>query len=152
MYIVFLFKVIENHFFKNESFVLDLNRHIKTYEFDQNIIFNTPNFTLIDSLLSNKSKSSVREHTAWFMREISFHQNREIARYDSNKNRFILHSSETNFYTIHPTTGQLTLFNTNHTNLLYTEISIHAESGLSQGDDILHDIYRFIRLSTKSSK
>ncbi len=136
--------------------VLDLNRHIKTYEIGQNLILNTPNFTLIDSLLStisnNRSKSSVREHTTWFVRQLSLNQYQEIARYDLIKHRFILHPQNNNSYTLNAHTGQLTLINTNTIDLLYTEISIHAESGLSQGDDILHDIYRFIRLSPTSSR
>jgi hypothetical protein len=136
--------------------ILDLNRHIKTFEIGQNLVLNPPNFQLIDTLLStisiNRSKSSVREHTTWFVRQIPSNQYHEIARYDSIQHRFILHSHNTNSFTINSHTGQLTLINTNILDLLYTEISIHAESGLSQDDDILHDIYRFIRLSTRSSR
>jgi len=109
---------------------------------------------LIDSLLStisiNRSKPSVREHTTWLLRQLSLNQSKEIARYDSIKQQFILNHHENSSYTINSNTGQLTLINTD--NLLYTEIIMHAESGLSKGDDILHDIYRFVRLSTTSSK
>jgi len=117
---------------------------------------NTPNFTWIDSLLStttiNRLKPSSREHTSWLIHPISSNQYKEIARYDSTKQQFILNDHENSFYTINSNTGQLTLINTNNTNLLYTEISMHSESGLSKGDDILHDIYRFIHLLTTSSK
>ena len=137
--------------------ILDLNRYIKTYNIDENIVLNTPNFTFIDSLLStisrtNKSKSSVRQYTRWFMRTISLNQYKEIAQYDLNKNQFILHSEINNSYNINPITGQLILLNNRQLDFLDTEISIHTQSGLSKGDDILHDIYRFIRLSTGSSK
>ncbi len=107
---------------------------------------------MIDSLLSTDLKSSVREHTTWLIHQISSNQSKEIARYDSFQQRFILNHHKNSFYTINATTGQLTLINTNNPNLLYTEISMHSESGLSKGDDLLHDIYRFIRLSTTSSK
>ncbi|CAF3539320.1 unnamed protein product [Rotaria sordida] len=143
----------------HSSSLQNLNRYTKTYENGQNIIFYTPNFTLIDSLLSiisiNQQKSSVCNHTTWLIRQISLNNNhlnqyKEIARYDSIKNQFILNYHKDYSYTIDSNTGQLTLINTNNENLLYTEISLHAQSGLSQGDDILHDIYRLIRLSTKS--
>ncbi|CAF3966316.1 unnamed protein product [Rotaria sp. Silwood2] len=141
------------------SSLQNLNRYTKTYENDQNIVLDTPNFTLIDSLLStnsiNQTKSSVCDHTTWLIRRISLDNNHlnqytEIARYDSIQNQFILNYRQDYSYTIDSTTGQLTLINTNNENLLYTEISLHAESGLNQGDEILHDIYRLIRLSTKS--
>jgi hypothetical protein len=102
-------------------------------------------------------KPTVREHTSWLIRQISLNnihsnQYREIARYDLIENRFILSHHEDSSYTIDANTGQLTLINTTDENLLYTEISLHAESGLSNGDEILHDIYRLIRLSNSSSK
>ncbi len=111
---------------------------------------------MIDSLLSivsiNQLKSSSREYTTWLIHPISSNQYKEIGRYDSTKQQFILNHNENFFYTINSNTGQLTLINTNNTNLLYTEIIMHSESGLSKGDHILHDIYRFIRLLTTSSK
>ncbi len=117
---------------------------------------NPPNFTLIDTLLStisqNRSKPSVREHTTWLIRQIPLNQYQEIARYDSIQHRFILHPQNNNSYTINSNTGQLTLIDSNALDLLHTEMIIHAETGLSQGDEILHDIYRFIRLSPTSSR
>jgi hypothetical protein len=123
---------------------------------------NTPNFTLIDSLLlssisTNRSKPSVRDHTRWLIRPISSNniystKSREIARYDSIQNRFILNHYKDFPCTIDANTGQLTLINPNDENLLYTELSLHAESGLIKGDEILYDIYRFIRLLTPSRK
>jgi hypothetical protein len=110
---------------------------------------------LIDSLLStNGSKSSIRKHTTWLTRQISSNDipYTEIARYDSNENHFILNHDENFSYTIDANNGQLTLSDINNENLLYTEISMHAESGLSKGDEILHDIYRLIRLSNTTSK
>ncbi|CAF3387197.1 unnamed protein product [Rotaria sp. Silwood1] len=155
----------EEHFIKiikrdvHSSSVQNLNRYTKTFENGQNIIFNTPNFTLINSLLSNisinPSKFSVCNHTRWLIRQISLDNNHlnkydEIARYDSTKNHFILHYHKDYSCSIDSNTGQLTLINTNDENFLRTEISLHAESGLSHDDDILHDIYRLIRLSSKS--
>ncbi len=154
MYIVLLFRVqFKLIIFKNYYFILDLNCFTKTYEIGQNIIFSTPNFTLIDSLLStNRSKSSVREHTTWLIRQIPLNQYREIARYDLIENRFILNHHEDSSYTIDENTGQLTLINTTDENVLHTEITLHAETGLSKGDEILHDVYRLVRLSNSSSK
>lgn len=108
---------------------------------------------MIDSLLStNRSKSSVREHTTWLIRQIPLNQYREIARYDLIENRFILNHHEDSSYTIDENTGQLTLINTTDENVLHTEITLHAETGLSKGDEILHDVYRLVRLSNSSSK
>ncbi|CAF0971739.1 unnamed protein product [Adineta steineri] len=139
------------------SSIQNLNCFTKTYENDDDtIIFNTPNFTLIDSLLSvisiNKSKPSVRDHTTWLIHQISSNKYQEIARYDSIKKQFLMNSNENFSSTIDKNTGQLTVINTQNKNLIYTEIILHAQSGLSKDDDILHDIYRFIRLSTSSRK
>ena len=139
-----------------QSIDLDLNWHIKTYEAGQNLVLNPPNFTLIDTLLStitlNRSKPSVREHTTWLIRQITSNQYQEIARYNSTQHRFILHPHNNKSYTVNSNTGELTLISSNTLDLLHTEIIIHAETGLSQGDEILHDIYRFIRLSPTSSR
>ncbi|CAF0768856.1 unnamed protein product [Adineta steineri] len=137
------------------SSLQNLNCFTKTYENDDDtIIFNTPNFTFIDSLLSvisiNKSKPSVRDHTIWLIHQISSNKYQEIARYDSIKKQFLMNSNGNFSSTIDKNTGQLTVINTQNKNLIYTEIIIHAQSGLSKDDDILHDIYRFIRLSTSS--
>ncbi|CAF1919780.1 unnamed protein product [Rotaria magnacalcarata] len=140
----------------------NLNRYTKSYDNGQNIIFDTPNFTLIDSLFSsssiisiNQPKSFVCNHTTWLIRDLSstntyLNQYTEIARYDSMKNRFILNSYKNNSYTIDSKNGELTLINTNDDNLLHTEINLHVESGLSPHDDIIHDIYRLIRISTRT--
>ncbi|CAF4283685.1 unnamed protein product [Rotaria socialis] len=140
----------------------NLNRYTKSYDNGQNIIFDTPNFALIDSLFSsssiisiNQSKSFVCNHTTWLTRDLSSNNNylnqyTEIARYDSMENRFILNSYKNNSYTIDSKSGELTLINTNDDNLLHTEINLHIESGLSQHDDIIHDIYRLIRISTRT--
>lgn len=102
---------------------------------------------------TNSSKSFVREHTTWLIQQNVSEKPREIARYDSIQKQFILNSYENSSYTIHPHSGHLTLINiTNYTNLLSTEIIMHAESGLNEGDDILHDIYRFSHLLTNSRK
>ncbi|CAF0759301.1 unnamed protein product [Adineta steineri] len=137
------------------SSIQNLNCFTKTYENDDDtIIFNTPNFTFIDSLLSvisiNKSKSSVRDHTIWLIHQITSNKYQEIARYDSIRKQFLINSNENFSSTIDKNTGQLTVINTQNKNLIYTEIIMHAQSGLSKDDDILHDIYRFIRLSTSS--
>lgn len=116
---------------------------------------------MIDSLLSissfNSLKSSTCNHTTWLIRQITFNdsylnQYIEIARYDSIQNRFIFNYHKDYLFYINENTGQLTFTNTSDENLLFTEVSLHAESGLSQGDDIIHDIYRFIRLSIRTRK
>ncbi len=108
---------------------------------------------LLSSISTNRSKPSVRDHTRWLINPISSTTKyREIARYDSIQNRFILNHYKDFPCTIDANTGQLTLINPNDENLLYTELSLHAESGLSKGDEILYDIYRFIRLLTTSRK
>lgn len=129
---------------------IDLNRFVKTYEIGENILLKTPNFTLIDSLVS--IESSVCEHSRWFMRSIFTNQFNEIGRYDWNNKQFNLHFQYNNSYILHPQTGDLTILNNNYLDFLQTEINLHAETGLSEGDEIIHDIYRFIRLLTNSSK
>ena len=139
-----------------ETIVLDLNHHTRTFENGKYALLNPPNFQLVDWFLSidssNKSKPSVREHTTWLARQISSNEIDEIARFDSLAHQFLVHPSYNHSYSINANLGQLTIINTNDTDLLHREITIHAQTGLSQGDDILHDIYRLIRLFTTSSK
>lgn len=76
----------------------------------------------------------------------------EIARYDSIEKQFMANQYNNFSCMIDANTGQLTLINSKDETLPYTEIIMHAKSGISEGDDIIHDVYRLIRLSTHSSK
>ncbi|UJR35413.1 hypothetical protein I4U23_028170 [Adineta vaga] len=132
----------------HSSSIQNFNRYTKTYETNHEIIIDTPDFKFIDTLISENSnnKSSVREHTTWLIHRISSNNYRQLARFDRIQNRFIVNHDENFSCIIHETTGQLILQNNNNENLLHYEIILHAESGFSPDDDILHDIYRFIHL------
>ena len=139
-----------------EYCLADLNRFTTTYETGHAVTIDTPDFTSIDALLlttsADKSKPSVREHTTWLVRRISTDNYRELAGYDLTQHGFRIRSDADLSSTIDTNTGQLTLADTSNCNLLYTEVTMHAESGLSEGDEIIHDVYRFICLLPTSRK
>ena len=139
--------------------MIDFNRCSRIYLSGHNISLNPPNLTLLDGALfesvENRSASSVRPYTTWWTRQISPNATRpnpltELARYDSNSKQFIRSAHRPFSFTVEDDSGQLTLIDAHDEILLSTEISVHIESGLSVGDNIVRDVYRLGRLSPAS--
>ena len=131
----------------------------KLFEICQNVVFSSPNFSSIDSILfeenSFRFRPSTRQNAKWMIRSLtltsvstsSFAPWASIGYFDKKQNRFVLDENFENFSSkINENTGDLTLSNVDDDRCLFTEISLQAETGLSPGDDFLHDVYRFVRL------
>lgn len=138
-------------------FVVGVRLYTRTYQLGDDIVFKPPNLTAIESVLAENVKTrvkpSIRPQTTWSTREIALNGTtagpwREIARYDPVQRQYILHHRFSSGYKIDPNTGQLTLPNDPG---LHTEISMHAQSGIADGDEILHDVFRLVRLRPTSS-
>ena len=139
--------------------MLDFNRCSRIYVSGHNISLNPPNLTSLDGVLfgrvENGSASSVRQYTTWWTRQISPNVTRPnpligLARYDSISKEFIRNAHQPFSFTVENDSSQLTLIHADDETLLSTEISVHIESGLSVGDDIVRDVYRLGRLSPAS--
>ena len=135
----------------SESCSADHNRFTITFETGHPVTIDAPDFAAIETLLDER-KPSIREHTAWFVRHLPAVEHRELVRYDEIQHGFVIHQNDDLPVSINKDTGQLMLSNADDGQLLHNELVMHAESGLSQGDEIIRDVYRFARLLPTSRK
>ncbi|CAF1160484.1 unnamed protein product [Didymodactylos carnosus] len=138
------------------------NERVLSFEQGQNVTYEAANFSYIQEIFVNDginiTVEQIKSHTSWLVRNMDFTNDMEIqsikrteiARWDNTKQQFILNQTSNQTF-VFDSYDQLILINSNVDDV-YNEISLRVQSGITDGDDILHITYRLVMISSKSTK